>query len=100
MIADEKEKALDSARALKVALVSHDPAAYLEHFFGGSPVPESKTRIATPIEPDFDPAETGATEGEWQFTENMDPNEAERIMAELLADPTGVMTAPDLGEWR
>lgn len=95
MIADQRDKALDSARALKLALVSHDPATYLPHFFGDRSVSDEPTPVETSVEPDFNPADPTATEGEWRFTESVDPSEAEAILADMLAQPSGVLIAPD-----
>ncbi len=49
-----------------------------------------------PVE-DFDP--DGDTAGEWQFTEVVDPAEAERLMAEMLTETSGTMTTAADGEW-
>lgn len=95
MIADEREKARASMHQLKLALVTADPKTFLPLLYGDDMTTKAKPK---PVEPEFDPS--GDTAGEWQFTDAVDPSEAEKIMAELLAETGGTMTTTSDGEWQ
>lgn len=99
MIADEREKSRSFANQMKLALVGHDPQTYLPLLFGDALTPSTKAP-AQQVEPDFDPARDDTT-GEWRFEDQMNPADAEAIMAELLADTRGSLTSADVaGEWQ
>lgn len=101
MIDEEREKANATVLALKLALVTHDPVTYLPALFGEdqpvSSMSAPTTRIEAPVEPDIDLAAPDGTEGEWQFTETVSPEEAQALMASMLADSTGTLVSD--GEW-
>lgn len=90
MLLDRRDQAREFDRRFKLAVVSANPGRYVRQMF-----PEW-----------FPPEEVGAdddladTSGTWKFESTPSPEEAERILAQMLAEPTGVLTGDEFGEWR
>jgi hypothetical protein len=98
MISDNTHEQDRRVEALKLTLVGHDPAHWFKRLFPElvGPAPTTNGKVAgQTVRKDEDLSDT---EGAWQFTDTPTPEEAEAIMAELMGNPTGRLTAMDLDE--
>jgi hypothetical protein len=101
MLSDNQAEQQRRGEALRLALVSHDPAHWIQKLFPelvGPPKTSTNGQKGVPVSKQEDLADT---KGAWQFTEEVTPEEAERIMADMLANPSGTLSAMDLDdeEW-
>lgn len=95
MVADNRIKQEERVEALKLALVTHDPAHWTTKLFPEitkRPEPERQGETVQTDEELFN------TEGEWQFTDTPTAEEAQKILASIMANPTGTLTAEDLDD--
>lgn len=87
MILESKERSDEEVRAFKLALVTHDPTMATRLYSNGEP--EEKVNV------EAEDISLGDTEGKWEFA--YDPEEAKRVLADMLGDTSGSLTLPDAG---
>lgn len=90
MVLEGREEVEKHIAAFRLALVTHDPSA-TARIYATPRADEPKERIA--VEPDE--IMLGDTQGEWEF--KYDPEEAKRVLAEVLGQKTGTLTAAAAG---
>lgn len=96
LIAEERVKAHDFVDRFKLAVVSADPGTWVNKMFPNWAKDDTENEEETTSEEDLD---LGDTSGTWVFeNEDITPEEAERAMAEMMADGGGTITWDDLPE--
>lgn len=82
---------------MKLAVVSSDPDRWLPILFPQAVAHESQPEVTN----DYDLSDTT---GQWVFTEEMTPEKAQALLAELEQQRRGTLTFDDLdddeGEWQ
>lgn len=82
---------------MKLAVVSSDPDRWLPILFPQAVARESQPEVTN----DYDLSDTT---GQWVFTEEMTPEKAQALLAELEQQRRGTLTFDDLdddeGEWQ
>ncbi len=88
--------------AIKLALITHNPEQYIKLLEEPSIVvqPPRQTVMGQTVD-DITEEDLADTTGEWRFANNVDPAEAEEILAGLMANPGGTLGGNDLeGHWQ
>lgn len=94
LILEEQAKAHDAMEALKLAHVANDPGFWLPKLYPAIfAEPEERSYV------EATDADLADTTGEWQFTEEVDPAEAQRMLNEMLAQPVGRINGADVEGW-
>lgn len=87
---DRKDQAKQFEERFKLAVVSANPAANVRLMYPEWFPPEE-------VDADDDLSDTS---GQWRFKDVPTPTEAERILAEMIADPVGVLAGDEDDGWR
>ena len=88
LISEERNKVQDFVDQFRLTMIGHDPGTWIPEMFPEWGQGRTEEVIVTDLE-DFDFSDT---RGEWVFTEDVTPEEAEAIMAEMLSNPVGSFT--------
>lgn len=89
-MADERIKARDFADRLKLALVAHDPGTWVKRVFPNWVNPPAANPEGEEVEYLDEVTDDDLQGGsEWRFQERISPEEAEKILAEMTANPKG-----------
>lgn len=86
---DKREQAEAFGHQFRMAVLSADPDRFADSMY-----PEFFEEEVTE---DDDLSDTSGT---WKFESAPAAADAERLLAEMIADPTGVLTGGEVDEWR
>lgn len=95
MVGEERRKAQDFIDKIKMSVISHDPAFWIDRLFPRWRQGEDSNEVDL-SQVDLDEA-LEDSDVEWTF-DQVDPKEAERMLAELMASRGGTLSADDLDE--
>jgi hypothetical protein len=94
LVLEAKEKAEAFTDDFRLAAVSADPARFVPLMFPEWMNKDEEVRTSEDAE-----AIIEGTSGSFKFTEQITPEEAERALAEMLANPVGTLSADDIDTW-
>lgn len=90
---DAIDKAEEFGRQVRLTLAAANPKDNLIRLFPEWFEPEGEERV------DATEMDLADTKGKWEFNE-MSPHEAEKVLQQMLADPTGTVTLTQVDEER
>jgi hypothetical protein len=96
---EDRDRAKEFFDQLRFALISHDPVQFSELIYNDPQFSPSPTGERVGIAPEEDLTDT---QGEWDFSEGLSPDEAMKVLSGLQTETSFLVTPPDEGsdEWR
>ncbi len=92
ILAEARSKTEERMEQFKLAMISYDPK-FIKVMY-----PEWAKKVEeNKVEREVTEADLEDTTGEWKFTDQVSPEDAEAILQSFLTNPTGSFTGADLG---
>ena len=96
MVMERREESEGFVDRFKLALVAHDPGTWALKLYPELLSLPRGSQVVTDDE--IGEEDLYNSEGAWEFTEPMTPEEVQRIIGEMIANPVGTFDFDDLDE--